>query len=160
MKHEVFVIYFFFLLNLRVVEGEKKRSRIVNDELVFGVCQLFSVDQLMVLFSDVVEYSRLFFIRILILIFDTKDAHFSDVNEIRETVRVFFLHFHNFGVVVEGKTDLPNGGRLIILCCIDNEVFKGWTLIDLLLIIFLIYDEVDVWLYFPYCIHDIVSCIY
>ena len=53
---------------------------------------------------------NILFSPILIMIFETKDPHFSEVNEVSIKAWIFLLHFHIFGVVIEGKTDLADGG--------------------------------------------------
>ena len=159
VEDEVFEAFGLFL-DFNVVKGRKVRSRIVLAELWFQVSQLLGVDQLMVLSPNVVKCSILCFV-LFIIIIDTKDPHLSEVNEVNQSVRILLLHFHIFRVVIEGKADLANGGRLLVFGCIDNEVFEKWVLIDLLLIIiFLICDEVDVWLHFTDSIHLIVYCVY
>ena len=85
-----------------------------------------------------------------IFIIEAKDPHFSEVNEKRRTIGILLLHLYTFGAVIKGKADLTDGGRLLVLDCIDNEVFVRWVLIGLISIIFFIGDEVDVWLNFAY----------
>ena len=53
---------------------------------------------------NVVKYNRF---SLPITIYETKDPHVSEVNEVSITVRIFHLHFHK--VVVKGKTDLQKG---------------------------------------------------
>ena len=159
MQNEVFKVFVFFL-DFHMVKGRKVRSRIVIAEGCFRLCHFFYMNEFEGLSPNVVEYNKLC-IPIFIFIFKTKDPYISEINEVSPTVWILLLHLHTFGVAVEGKADLPNRGRLLIFCCIDNEVLKEWTLIDLLLIIiFLICDEVDVWLHFTDSIHLIVDCVY
>ena len=99
------------------------RSKTVAAEDSFGISQFFGVDEFEGLSPNVVKCSRFCF-ETFIRIADTEDPHFSEVNEVRETVGIILLHFDIFGVVVKGKADLPNGGRLLVLCCIDNEALK------------------------------------
>ena len=121
--------------------------------------QLFSVNELLSLPPKVVKCSILCF-PIFILIFKTKDPHISEVNEVTQTVRIVLLHFYIFEVIVEGKADLANDGRLLILCRIDDAVFVGWGTIEPFLTIFLIDNEIDIWFYFPDCFEVIVYCVY
>ena len=111
---------FGFLLDFHIIEGREVRSKIIIREVCFEVSQLFSVDEFEGLSPNVVKCNRLY-IQVFILIFETKDPHFLEVNEVRETIRILLFHFHIFGVVVEGKADLADGSRLLIFCCIDNE---------------------------------------
>ena len=119
----------------------------VNDEFCFEVSQLFSVDEFEGLSPYVVECSVLFFVFFSCI--DKKDPHFSKVNEIRRKARILLLHFHTFGVVVEGKADLADGSRLLVFGCIDNEVLVEWAFFDFIAVTFLIGDEVNTWLHFP-----------
>ena len=73
---------------------------------------------------------------------------------------IVLLHFHTFGVVVEWRTDLVDGGQLLVFGCVDNEALNEWVFIELLTLLFFIYDEVDVWFHFPDCIDLIVDCVY
>ena len=99
---------FGFLLDFHIIEGREVRSKIIIREVCFEVSQLFSVDEFEGLSPNVVKCNRLY-IQVFILIFETKDPHFSDVNEvIITTVRILLLHFHTFGVIVEGKADLAD----------------------------------------------------
>ena len=75
-------------------------------------------------------------------------------------MRIFHFHFDKFGVVVEGKANLANGGRLLVFARVDNEVLKEWVLFDFIAVTFLIDDEVDVWLHFSDFTNFIVSCVY
>ena len=121
--------------------------------------QLFCVDEFECLSPNVVKCSILCF-EIYIHIFETKDPHLSEVNEVRVTVRILLLHFHTFGIIIEGKTDLADWGRLLVFGCIENEALKEWVLFDLVIVIFFIGHEVNVRLNFPYYINMIVDCVY
>ena len=70
------------------------------------------------------------------------------------------MHFHTFGVVVEGKADLTDGGRLLVFGCIDNEALKEGFFFDFTFRTFLIDDGVDVWLHFHNFINTIADCVY
>ena len=70
------------------------------------------------------------------------------------------MHFNIFGVVIEGKANLANRGRLLVLARIHNEVFARWVVNIFLSIYFLINEEVDVWLNFSDCMNEIVNCVY
>ena len=54
-----------------------------------------------------------------------------------------------FGVVVEGKADLADWGRLLVFARVDDKVLEEWVFFDLITLIFLIDNEVDTWLNFP-----------
>ena len=58
---------------------------------------------------NVVKCSILCFVFFIVII-ETKDPHFSKVNEVNITVRTLLLHFYTFWVVVEWKADMANGG--------------------------------------------------
>ena len=122
VEDEVFEA-FGLALNFHMIKGRKVRSREVISEECFGVNQIFGVNELLGSPPNVVNGNKLCFV-IFILILESKDPHFSDINEERQTKRIFLLHFLIFGFVFEGKVDLADGGRLLILCCIDNEVLK------------------------------------
>ena len=158
VENEVFEVIC-FLFDFHVVKGQKVRGIIVISEVCFGVSQLFSVDEFDGLSPNVVKCCKLCFV-FLILIFNPKDPHFSEVNKASLTIRILHLHFHTFGAVVEGKADLADGGRLLIFGCIDNEVLEEWVLFDFIAVIFLIDDEVDVWLNFSDCINIIADYVY
>ena len=133
------------------------RSRIVISEKCFTMSQIFSVDEFEGLSPNVVKCNILCS-PILIMIFETKDPHLSEVNEESITVRIFL--FHNFLVVVEWKADLTDGGLLLIFGCIGNEVLKKWFLVDFAIKFFSKDDEVDVCLNFTYFFNLIVDCVY
>ena len=156
VENEVFEA-FGFLLNFNVAEGRKVRSRTVIFEVCFGVSQLFSVDEFDGLSPNVVKCCKLCFV-FLILIYNPKDPHLSKVNEVSIAVGILLLDFHTFGVVVEGKADLADWGRLLVFARVDNEVLKDWVLFDFIAVTFLKDDEVDTWLNFPDCINLIVDC--
>ena len=138
VENEVFET-FGFLFDFHVVKGREVRSRIVISEVCFEVSQFFCVDEFESLFPNVVKCSILYTAS-LICIFETKDPHFLEVNEVRETIRILLFHFHIFGVVVEGKADLADGSRLLIFCCINNEALKFWFLFGYITAFFLIDD--------------------
>ena len=94
-----------------------------------------------------------------ILILETKDPNVSKVNKLSQTIGILLPHFHIFDVAVKGKSDLANGGRLLVFGCINNEVLLGWVVIGLL-ILYLTGNEVYVWLNFPDLINVIVDCVY
>ena len=158
MENEVFEEFGFFF-NFHVVKGREVSRKAVNSEVGLQVSQLFCVDEFEGLSPNVVKRSILCFV-FFIFIVETKNPHFSEINEVRVKVRIFLLHFHIFGVVVEGKTDLADDSRLLILGCIDNEVLLGWSLFDFIALTFLIDDEVGVWLNFPDRINLIVDFVY
>ena len=116
MDNEIFIMVSFFL-DFHEIEGRKVRCIIVIYEIRLTMSHLFCVDKLMSLSPNVVICSRLCFV-ILIKIFDMKDPHFSEVNQVNPTVLIFILHFH---ISVEGKADLADEGQLLIFGCIDNE---------------------------------------
>ena len=87
VDNEVFVFWSFFLFDLHVVKGRKVRSKMVISEVCFEMSQLFGVNELLSLFPNVVKCSR-FCLPIFILKMATKDPHFSEVNEVRRTVRI------------------------------------------------------------------------
>ena len=89
------------------------------------------MDEFEGLSPNVVKYT-------LILIMDTKDPHFSEVNEVRITVLRLLLHFNKFGVIVEGKAYLMDGSRWLIFVCINNEVLKKRVLFGCITAIFFI----------------------
>ena len=116
MDNEIFIMVSFFL-DFHEIEGRKVRCIIVIYEIRLTMSHLFCVDKLMSLSPNVVICSRLCFV-IFIKIFDMKDPHFSEVNQVNPTVLIFILHFH---ISVEGKADLADEGQLLIFGCIDNE---------------------------------------
>ena len=118
VKDEVFEVSG-FLFNFHVVKRGEVRSRIVISEVCLGASQLFGVDEFEGLSPNVVKCSILCF-EIYIHISETKDPHVSEVNEGRGTVRIYLLHFYMV-IIVEGKADLANGGRLLVFGCVDNE---------------------------------------
>ena len=69
------------------------------------------------------------------------------------------MHLDTFGVIVEGKADLADGGRLLIFGCIDNKVLIVRSLFDFIAVIFSVDDEVYVWLHFSDFINPIVDCV-
>ena len=155
VKNEIFEV-FGFLLDFNVVKGKEFRSRIVIDEGCFVVSQLFCVDQFDGLSPNVVNCGRTYFV-IFIVKLDAKGPYFSEVNEVAQTVQIFILHFDTFGVVVEGKVDLADGGRLLVFGCINNKMLVKWFLFDFIVVTFLIDNEVYVWLNFSDYINFIVD---
>ena len=55
---------------------------------------------------------------------------------------------------------MVDGGQLFVLCCIDNEALLRWYLFDFIIVIFLVDDEVNIWLNFPNFINEIVDGVY
>ena len=160
VENEVFEFEAFgFLFNLHVVKGREVRGIIVISEFYFGMSQLFIVDEFESLSPNVEEFSILYFF-IFIVKLETKDPYLSEVNETMCAGKILLYHFHNLGVVDEGKADLTNGGRLLVFARIDNEVLKEWVFFELFSINVSIDDKVDVWLQFPDCTHYIVDCAY
>ena len=127
------------------------RSKIVISEGLFQMRQLFGVNELKSLYPNIVKYNRLCF-PTFICILKTKDPHVSDVNEVSPTVRIFW-------VILEGKVDLPNRGRLFIFARIHNEVLKKGTLFKFLINFFLIRNKVDMRFNFSDFLCIIVDCV-
>ena len=159
MEGEVFEA-FGFLFDFHVVKVRKVRSTTTIFGFCFKVSQFFGVDQLHSFSPNVVKYNRLCFI-VLFVILKAKDPHLSEVNELSPTVRTLLMHLNIFRVVIEGKADLTNGGRLLILGCIDNEVPVGCVSIELSVqpTIFA-GGEVDVWFNLSDCSNVIADCVY
>ena len=124
VKNKVFK-KFGFHLNFHIIEGERMRSKIVISEGLFQMCQLFGVNELKSLYPNIVKYNRLCF-PTFICILKTKDPHVSDVNEVSPTFRIFW-------VILEGKVNLANRGRLFIFARIHNQVLKKGTLFKFLI---------------------------
>ena len=120
VEDEVFECFCIVIINFYVVKWREVRSIVIIFEVCFDVSQLFCVDEFEGLSPNVVKCNQLCFY-IFIRILDTKGPHLSEVNEECITVRIFLFNFDKFGVVVEGKVDLADGSRLLILGCIDNE---------------------------------------
>ena len=105
---------------------------------------------------NVVKCSTLCF---LIPILKTKNPHDFEVNDTDMAITILILQFNIFGVVVERKADLGNGGRLLIFRCIDNEVLEKWFLFGIV-IQFFTADEIYAQINFPDFLNFIVDYAY
>ena len=105
---------------------------------------------------NVVKCSSLYF---LFPILKTKNPHDFEVNDTDMTITILILQFNIFGLVVERKADLGNGGRLLIFSCIDNEVLEKWLLF-VIFTLFFTADEVDASINFPDFLNFIVDYAY
>ena len=101
MENEVFEA-FCFLLYFLVVKGRKVRSRIVILEACFTMSQFFGVDQFECLSLNIVKYSILCFV-FFILIFDAKDPHVSEANDVSQKVRILLFYTHICGLLPKGR---------------------------------------------------------
>ena len=116
-----FECLFRLLFDLNVVEGKKTIDKFVITEACFNINQLLCVNEFEGLSPNVEKRSILRFV-VFVFIFDVKDPQSSEFKEESPAMRMFLAHFDKFGIVVEGKTDLADGGRLFIFAGINNEV--------------------------------------
>ena len=107
VEDEVFET-FGFLFDFHLVKGREVRSRIVIYEGCFEMGQLFSADQFEGLSPNVVKCSIICSPILIITTIETKDPHFSEVNEVSFIVGILLFHFDTFGAVFEGKADLAD----------------------------------------------------
>ena len=143
MENEVFEA-FCFLLYFLVVKGRKVRSTTTIFGFCFKVSQFFGVDQFECLSLNIVKYSILCFV-FFILIFDAKDPHVSEANDVSQKVRILLFYTHICGIVAEGKVYLVDRSRLLVFARVNNEILKEWVLFDFIIGTFLIEDKVNVW---------------
>ena len=94
VENEVFVLFFFFFFNFHIVEWQKVNINAVIVEECIGVSLLFGVNGFKGLSPNVVQCSKLDFL-IFILMFDAKDPHLSEVNDVSQKVRIFLFYTHN-----------------------------------------------------------------
>ena len=135
------------------------RSKIVILEACFTMSQFFGVDQFKGISPNVVQCSILCFV-FFILIFDAKDPHFSEDNDVSQKVRIFFFYTHICGIVAEGKVYLVDRSRLLVFARVNNEILKDWVLFDFIIGTFLIKDKVNVWRSLPERPNLIADCVY
>ena len=91
VENKVFECLCIFNINLHMIEGHKVRTRIVISEVCFTMSQFFCVNELMGFSRNVVKCNILYFL-VFIPIFEAKDPHFSEVNEISMILPTFILH--------------------------------------------------------------------